>query len=39
MGSFGIHIDLQKLEDSEVIMEARFTNDPKIEVRTKWVGY
>ena len=29
-----VHIDFQKLEDSEVTMEARFTNDPEIEVRT-----
>ena len=38
-GSFGVHIDLPKLEDSEVTMEAGLTNDPKIEVRTKLVGY
>ena len=37
--SFGVYIDLPKLENSEVIMEARLTNDPKIEVRTKLVGY
>ena len=38
-GSFRMHIDLPKQEDSVVIMEARLTNDPKIEVRTKLVGY
>ena len=38
-GSFGMHIDLPKQEDSEVIMEARLTNDPEIEVRTKLVSY
>ena len=38
-GSFGVYIDLPKLEDSEVTMEARFTNVPEIEVRTKQVGY
>ena len=38
-GSFGVYIDLPKLEDSEVTMEARLTNDPEIEVRTKLVGY
>ena len=36
-GSFGIYIDLPKLEDSEVTMDARLTNDPEIEVRTKLV--
>ena len=38
-GSFGVYIDLPKLENSEVTMEARLTNDPEIEVRTKLVGY
>jgi len=38
-GSFGMHIDLPKQQHSEVTMEARLTNDPKIEVRTKLVGY
>ena len=38
-GSFGMHIDLPKQKHSEVTMEARLTNDPKIEVRTKLVGY
>ena len=46
-GSFGVHIDLPKLEDSEVTMdansevtmEARLTNDPKIKVRTRLVDY
>ena len=28
-----MHIDLPKQQDSEVTMEARRTNDPKIEVR------
>ena len=31
-GSFGVHIDLPKLEDSEVTMETELTNDPEIEV-------
>ena len=39
LGSFGVHFDLPKLEDSEVTMEARLTNDPEIEVRTKLVSY
>ena len=38
-GSFRVYIDLPKLEDSEVTMEARLTNDPEIEVRTKLVSY
>ena len=38
-GSFGMHIDLPKQQYSEVTMEARLTIDPKIEVRTKLVGY
>ena len=39
LGSFGVNIDLPKLENTEMTMEARLTNDPKIEVRTKLVGY
>ena len=39
LGSFGVQIDLPKLEDSEVTMEARLTNDPEIEVKTKLVSY
>ena len=39
LGSFGVQIDLPKLEDSEVTMEARLTNDHEIEVRTKLVSY
>ena len=38
-GYFGIYIDLPKLEDSEKNMEARLTNDPEIEFRTKLVYY
>ena len=38
-GSFGVLSDLPKLEDSEVTMEARVTNDPEIEARTKLVFY
>ena len=38
-GSFEVYIDLQKLENSEVTMEARLINDPEMEVRTKLVGY
>ena len=30
---------MPKLEDSEVTMEARLTNDPEIEVRTKLVSW
>ena len=37
--SFGVLIDLPKQEDSEVTMEARISNDPEIEVRTKLVYY
>ena len=37
-GSFGMHIDLPKQQQSEVTMEARLTDDPEIEVRTKLVG-
>ena len=39
LGSFGVFIDLPKLEDLEVTMEARLTNNPEIEVRTKLVDY
>ena len=39
MGIIWDLIDLPKLEDSEVTMEARLTNDPEIEVKTKLVGY
>ena len=38
-GSYGVYIDLPKLENSEVTMEARLTNDPEIEVRTKPMSY
>ena len=38
-GSFGIYIDLPKLEDSEVTIEARLTNDPEVEVRKNIMGY
>ena len=38
-GSFGVYIDLPKLENSEVTMEARLTNDPEIEVRAKPMSY
>ena len=38
-GSFGVHIDLPKLENTEMTIEGRLTNDPEIEVRTKLVGY
>ena len=34
-----MHIDLTKQERSEVTIEARLTNDPEIEGRTKLVGY
>jgi len=39
LGSFGVQIDLPKLEDSELTMEARVANDPGIEVRTNLVSY
>ena len=38
-GSFGVKIDLPKLENTEMTMEARLTNDTEIEVMTKLVGY
>ena len=38
-GSFGVKIDLPKLENTEMTMEARLTNDPEIEVSTKLVSY
>ena len=38
-GSFGVYIDLPKLENLEVTMESRLTNDPEIEVKTKLVSY
>ena len=38
-GSFGVKIDLPKLENTEMTMEARLTNDPGIEVRTKLLSY
>ena len=34
-----LYIDLPKLEDSKVTMEARLTNDPEIEVRAKLASY
>ena len=37
-GSFGVHIDLPKQEDSEVTIKATLKNDPEIEVRTKLVS-
>ena len=30
-GSFGVSIDLPKLEDSDLTKEPRLTNDPKME--------
>ena len=38
-GSFKVLIDLSKVDNLDVTMEARLTNDPEIEVRTKLVGY
>ena len=38
-GSFGMHIDLPKQEDSVETMEARLTHDPEIGARTKLVSY
>ena len=38
-GSLGVGIDLRNKEDSEVTMEAKLTNEPEIEVRTKLVSY
>ena len=38
-GSFGVSIDLPKLEDSDLIMEAKLEADPEIEVTPKLISY
>ena len=39
LGSFGVSIDLPKLEDSDLIMEAKLETDPEMEVTPKLLGY
>ena len=38
-GSFGISIDLLKLEDSDLSMEATLKTDPEMEVTPKLRSY
>ena len=38
-GSFGVRIDLPKLEDSDLTMEAKLETDPEIEVTPKLQCY
>ena len=38
-GSFGVSIDLPKLEDSDLTMEATLKTDPEMEVTPKLLGY
>ena len=38
-GSFGVSIDLPKLEDTDLTMEARLKTDPESEVTTKLLCY
>ena len=38
-GSFGISIDLAKLEDSDLTKEATFKTDPEMEVTSKLLSY
>ena len=38
-GSFGVRIDLPKLEDSDLTVEVRLKTDPEIEVISKLLGY
>ena len=38
-GSFGVSIDLQKLEDTVLTMEATLKTDPEMEVTPKLLGY
>ena len=38
-GSFGVSIDLPKLEDTDLTMEARLKTDPEMEVTTKLLCY
>ena len=38
-GSFRVSIDLQNLEDSDLIMEAKLETDPEMEVTPKLLCY
>ena len=38
-GSFGVSIDLPKLEDTVLTMEAILETDPEMEVTPKLLGY
>ena len=38
-GSFGVSIDLPKLEDSDLTMEATLKTDPEMEVAPKLLCY
>ena len=38
-GSFGVRIDLPKLVESDLTMEAKLKNDPEMEVIPKLLGY
>ena len=38
-GSFGVSLDLPKLEDSDMAMEAIFKNDPEMEVIPQLLDY
>ena len=38
-GSFGVRIDLPKLEDSDLTMEARLKTDPKMKDIPKLLYY
>ena len=38
-GSFGVSIDLPKLEDLDLIMEAKLETDPEMEVTPKLLCY
>ena len=38
-GSFGVSIDLPKLEDSDLTMEAKLNTDPEMEVTLKLQCY
>ena len=38
-GSFGVSIDLPKLEDTVLIMEAKLKTDPEMEVTPKLLSY
>ena len=38
-GSFGVSLDLPKLEDSDMAMEVRFQTDPEMEVIPQLLYY